>query len=138
MSAGPRLFIDSSVLIRYFAGDDPPRALAAAQLLDASDGPPLVVSTGLVLEVVHVLRTRYGVENPRIAEVLASFLTRENVHVADADRHALVAAIRWSTRASARRIPDAILAAAAEQAGCERIATFDEAFVSPSVPVRLL
>ena len=138
MSPSPRVFVDSSVLIRYFADDDPPRAFAAAQLLDTADELELVVSTGVILEVVHVLRTRYGVENPRIAELLAAFLSRENVRVADADRSRLIAALIWTVRASARRIPDAILAAAAEQAGCERIATFDEAFVSPTVPAHLL
>jgi predicted nucleic acid-binding protein len=30
------------------------------------------------------------------------------------------------------------LAAAAEQAGCDWIATFDEAFTSPTVPSRLI
>jgi len=34
--------------------------------------------------------------------------------------------------------PDAILAATAMQASCDWIATFDEAFASPTVPSRLL
>jgi len=49
-----------------------------------------------------------------------------------------VEALRWSMDSSARRIPDAILSAAAEHAGCEAIATFDQKFASPTVPVRLL
>ena len=51
---------------------------------------------------------------------------------------AVVAAIERTLEHSERRIPDAILAAAAEQAGCAWIATFDESFVSPSVPSRLI
>jgi hypothetical protein len=43
-----------------------------------------------------------------------------------------------SKASSARRIADAVLAAAAEQANCGWIATFDEGFGSPSIPSRLL
>ncbi|HEY5433586.1 MAG TPA: PIN domain-containing protein [Candidatus Limnocylindrales bacterium] len=131
-----RVFCDTSVLIRYFAEDDPPRALAAARLFDSD--ATLVVSTTALLELVHVLRTRYGVMNPRLGEGLISFLTRDSVELVDADQGATVAAIRWSLRVSARRIPDAIIAAAAEHARCDAIATFDERMESPTVPVRLL
>ncbi len=131
-----RIFCDTSVLIRYFADDDPPRAFAAAGLFDSD--ATLVVSTTALLELVHVLRTRYGVTNPVLGEGLISFLTRSNVELVDADRGATVAAIQWSLRVSARRIPDALIAAAAEHAGCDQIATFDELMTSPSVPVRLL
>ncbi len=131
-----RVYCDTSVLIRYFAEDDPPRALAAARLFDSD--ARLVVSTTALLELVHVLRTTYGVTNPRLGEGLISFLTRDRVELVDADQGATVAAIRWSLRASARRIPDAIIAAAAEHARCDAIATFDERMESPTVPVRLL
>jgi predicted nucleic acid-binding protein len=60
------------------------------------------------------------------------------VEVVDADKAHLVAALERSRARSARRISDAILAATAEHAGCDWIATFDEAFSSPSVPSRLI
>ena len=132
----PRLFCDTGVLVRYFAEDDPPRALAAARLVDG--GATLVVSTASIIELIHVLRTDYGIQNPALGEGLIRFLTRESVELVDADQGATVAAIRWSLRASARRIPDAIIAAAAEHARCDAIATFDERMESPTVPVRLL
>lgn len=131
-----RVFCDSSVLIRYFAEDDPPRAFAAAGLIESD--ATLVISTGVILEVVHVLRTKYGIGNPRVGEGLIRFLTREQVELVDADRATAVAGLKWTLRNSARRIPDAIIAAAADHAGCDAIATFDEDFASPSVPVRLL
>jgi predicted nucleic acid-binding protein len=131
-----RVFCDTSVLIRYFADDDPPRAFAAAALFDS--GATVVVSTTALLELVHVLGTRSGITNPVLGEGVISFLTRSNVELIDADLGATVAAIRWSMRVSARRIPDALIAAAAEHAGCDAIATFDERMTSPSVPVRLL
>lgn len=131
-----RVFCDTSLLIRYFAEDDVPRALAAAELIDSD--VTLVVSTGVVLETIHVLGKRHGVSNPVLAELLATFLTRANVELADADRDSTVAAISSTTLVSARRIPDAILAAAAKHARCDLIASFDEKFVSSTVPVRLL
>jgi len=41
-------------------------------------------------------------------------LSRADVELLDADQGATIAAIGWSLRRSARRIPDAIIAAAAE------------------------
>ena len=132
-----RVFCDTSILIRYFAEDDIPRALAASNLLEEPD-VELIVSTGVLIELVHVMRTGHRVTNPTLAELLITFLTREHVQLVDADAATVVASLNWSIQASARRIPDVILAAAAEQAGCDFIASFDETFASPSVPVRLL
>jgi predicted nucleic acid-binding protein len=131
-----RVFLDTSVLIRYLAEDDPPRAFVAASLIDGQS--TIVISTGVLLEALHVLRTAFGATNPALGEALISMLSKRNVELADADAGAVVSAISRTLRVSARRIPDAIVAAAAEQAGCGWIATFDEGFASPSVPSRLL
>jgi predicted nucleic acid-binding protein len=131
-----RIFCDTSVLIRYFVGDDAARSLAAARLVDGDD--TLVVSTAILLEVVHALRTHYGVANPDIAMGLIRFLGQPSVELVDADRASTIAALQRTLQTSARRIPDALLAAAADRAGCAWIATFDEAFRSPTVPVRML
>jgi len=133
---GRRVFCDTSVLIRYFAEDDVPRALAAAELIDSDR--ELVVSTAVLIELIHALRTSHGIANPLIGQMLVQFLSRSNVDLVDADKAAAVAAIFWTQHASARRIPDAILSAAAARAGAEFIATFDERFGSTTVPVRLL
>jgi len=130
-----RVFCDTSVLVRYFVGDDPPRSLAAARLVESD--VTLVVSTAVILELAHVLRHDYGASNPAIGDGLIRFLSQPTVELSDADRAATIAALQWSLRVSARRIPDAVIAAAAERAACDYIATFDEAFQSPSVPVRL-
>lgn len=130
-----RVFLDTSVLIRYLAEDDPPRALAAARLIEGER--TLVISGVVLLEAVHGLRTM-GHSDPDLARALIAFLTRADVELVDADRAHVVGALEWTIRSSARRIPDAILAATAMQAGCAWIATFDEAFASPTVPSRLI
>ncbi|MCY7418940.1 MAG: PIN domain-containing protein [Chloroflexi bacterium] len=131
-----RVFLDTSVLYRYLAEDDPPRACAAATLIESER--TLVVSGVVILETIYALRTTATRQNPELALGLISFLSRANVELVDADRGHVVASLRWTMESSARRIPDAILAASASQAGCDWIATFDEAFASPNVPSRLL
>jgi predicted nucleic acid-binding protein len=131
-----RVFVDTSVLVRYFADDDPARSFAAAGLIDGGD--TVVVSTTALLELVHVLRSDHGIGNPALAEVLIRFLSRANVELADADQAATITGLQWTTRVSARRIPDALIAAAAEHAGCDWIATFDERMASPTVAVRTI
>jgi len=131
-----RVFCDSGVLIRYLAEDDLPRAIAASELIDGQSR--LVISTGVLFETVHVLRTQHGFADPRLATALIELLSRENIELADADAGHVVAGLTWTLRSSSRRIPDAVIAAAATQAGCDWIATFDEAFASPTVPSWLL
>lgn len=131
-----RVFCDTSVLIRYFVEDDIPRAIAAATLIESDTF--LTVSTGVILEAVHVLRTEHGFTNPALAGLLGAFLSRTNIDVADADKVGLIGALYWTELVSARRIADAILVAAAQKAGVDAIATFDQGMRSQSVPVRLL
>ena len=131
-----RVFCDTSVLIRYFAEDDAPRGLAAARLIDSD--ARLFVSTAVLIELIHALRSSHGMTDPTVAGLLVTFLSRANVELVDADKSSVVTAVFWTQNASARRIPDAILTAAAAGAGVDFIATFDERFASPTVPVRLL
>lgn len=130
------VFCDTSVLIRYFAEDDLPRAAAVAGLIDSGRG--LVVSTGVLLETLHVLRTQHGFTDPLLADLFTTFLSHERVSVSDADKAGVLGALAWTRGVSARRVADAIIVAAAERAGVEAIVTFDEAMSSPTVPIRLL
>jgi predicted nucleic acid-binding protein len=124
------------VLLRYLATDDPSRAWAAAGLIDGQR--TLVISGVVVMEAVHGLRSIRLVTDADIVSGLIAFLSRRNVGLVDADKAYVVAALQRTLRVSARRIPDAIIAAAADQARCDWIATFDERFGSPRVPSRLL
>ena len=96
-----RVFVDTGVLIRYFAEDDPPRALAAARLIDSD--ATLVLSTGVLIELVHALRTQHGMVSPAIGNALIRFLSRSNIELSDASRGQVIAALMWSLSTSARR-----------------------------------
>jgi predicted nucleic acid-binding protein len=131
-----RAFVDTSVLTRYFTEDDVPRALAAAQLVESD--VELVISTSVLIELIHSLRTQQSMTNPQLGGLLVRFLSRPNVELVDADKADVISALFWTQNSSARRIPDAIISAAAHRAEVDYIATFDEKLRSPSVPVRLL
>lgn len=110
--------------------------MAASRLVDS--GRELIVSTGVLLETLHVLRTEYGFTNPLLADLFTTFLSHDRVSLSDADKAGVLGALAWTRGVSARRVADAVIVAAAEQAGAEAIVTFDEAMSSPTVPVRLL
>jgi predicted nucleic acid-binding protein len=86
-----RVFLDTSVLVRYLAEDDPPRALAAARLIEG-DGT-VVISGVVLLETMHAMRNNLAHDNPELARGLIRFVTKENVEVVDADKTHLVAAL---------------------------------------------
>lgn len=131
-----RVFVDTSVLTRYFAEDDIPRAVAAAQLVESD--ADLVISTGVLIELIHSLRTQQTLTNPQLGELLIRFLSRANVVLIDAGKADVIGALLWTQNSSARRIPDAIISAAAHHADVDFIATFDEKLRSPLIPVRML
>ena len=58
-----RVFCDTSVLIRYFAEDDPPRAFAAARLID-SDATLVVSTAALLSRSRHA--GKHGSRNPAL------------------------------------------------------------------------
>ena len=135
MTAIRRVFLDTSVLVRYFADDDPPRSFAAAELVDSDIA--LCLSTAVLMETVHVLRTQIGLDNPGLSDLLVAFLTRSNVELEDADKGGAVAALQRARSMSPRRILDALIAEAAVQSGSDSIVAFDRSFPA-SIPVRLL
>lgn len=131
----PIVFLDTSVLLRYLADDDPPRSFAAAKLID--DASVIRLSSVVLTEAVHVLRTDFGLENPALADLLVAFLGRSNVELVDADKGGAIAALQRSRTSSPRRILDSLIAEAALRSGADFIAAFDRSFPAP-IPVRLL
>lgn len=68
--------IDTNVVVRLLANDDPRQAGRAARLLSA--GKVLVPAT-VLLETEWVLRAAYGAERPVIAQALRKFLALPDV-----------------------------------------------------------
>jgi predicted nucleic acid-binding protein len=124
-------FTDSSVLVRYLTDDDPPRARAAAQIVEHDD---LVLTTLILSEVAYVLLTVYRYPRAEIADAMVELLARRNIAVLDADRDETVVALRKS-RSGALSFGDALIIAQMRSSGHDEIYTFDRGFHNQGVRV---
>ena len=115
--------VDTSVLVRYLVGTPEEEGRRAAQLIDGSE--TIGVSVVALAECAHVLRTRYGIEQRAIIDVLIDLVQRENVRVVDAQADILIAMLVRARSMPGRPIPDAMIVAAMAAADAVPLATFD-------------
>jgi len=126
--------LDSSALLRYLLTDD--RAMADRVDVALSGSEPVGISTPVLLEVVHVLRgASYRRENPTLADAIIDFIGHQNVVLTDLDADLAAAAVTAVRHLSPRHIADALISAAARQAGARQLLTADQTFASQLVPV---
>lgn len=113
-------FLDTNVLVRYFTGDPPAQARAAAEFLARAD--ELLVPDLVVAELVYVLESFYEVERERVAELVRAVLAFPAVIVVDA---ALLLRAVEVYEVNRLDFADAYLVASAEASGVGAIASFD-------------
>ena len=112
--------IDTNVLVRFLAGDDPHQSPKARALVEAGD---ILVPLTVMLEAERVLRSVYGHKGPQVAAALRAFAGLSGLAVEAPER--LAAAL---DRAEAGMdFADALHLGGA--AGCEALLTFDRRFV---------
>jgi predicted nucleic acid-binding protein len=114
---------DTSVLVRYLVGTPTDQARRAAALIDGDE--EIGVSPVALAECAHVLRTQYGVEQADVIEGLIGLLQRENVRLLGGRTDIVVEALVHARALPGRPIPDALIVAAAKEAGAATLATFD-------------
>lgn len=114
---------DTSVLVRYLVGTPTDQARRAAVLVDGDE--EIGVSPVALAECAHVLRTQYGVEQADIVEGLIGLVQRENVRILGGRTDIVVEALVRARALPGRPIPDALIVAAAQEAGAATLATFD-------------
>lgn len=120
--------IDTNVLVRVLAGDDPEQSPKARALVEAGD---LLVPLTVMLEAEWVLRSVYGHAGPQVASALRAFAGLPGVSVEAPER--LATAL---DRAEAGMdFADALHLGAAE--GCEALLTFDRRFVKSARSLRI-
>lgn len=119
-----RLFVDTNVFLRFLTNDDLGQSDQAAGLFrDAAGGHVrLVTGPPVLFELVWTLRRAYKVPRERSIEILAGLLTVEGLELVD--RAVVVSAVERA-RASSQEFADAYIAAAADAAGVDAIATFN-------------
>lgn len=115
--------LDTNVLVRYLAQDDPAQTPLATRLIESltTDNPGFVSQVVLV-ETVWVLESCYAVEAARIAQVLETLLHVETLIVDEAE--VVWRALRQFKQAGGD-LADALVATLAQRAGCDTVYSFD-------------
>lgn len=115
--------LDTNVLVRDLAQDDPKQARLATDLIESlTADKPGFVSQVVLVETVWVLESCYAADAGRIAEVVETLAHVESLVVDEAD--VVWRALRQFKQAGGD-LTDALVAALAGRAGCDTVYTFD-------------
>jgi predicted nucleic-acid-binding protein len=115
--------LDTNVLVRYIAQDDPGQAAVATRLIEGFTAEaPGFVSTVTLVETVWVLARAYRAPKAAIAAVIEGLLRARELAVENAEAHYRALA---AFQASPADYADALIAEAGNRAGCNETVTFD-------------
>ena len=120
--------IDSNVLVRYLAQDEPTQSARATRLIERelTEKQPGFISIVVLLELWWVLKRLYRATSAELKLTVEDLLaTRQFVLE---QRGAVIRALK-TLDAGAGDIADALIVELAQAAGCERVVTFDKAAV---------
>jgi predicted nucleic-acid-binding protein len=115
--------LDTNILVRFFAKDDPlqtPKARAVLSSLTTTE--PGWVGVATILELVWVMTSSIGVGRDAVVQILAELLTRDTIVV---ERAETIEKALYRYRRSRADFADCFIAASAKEAGCRRTVTFD-------------
>jgi predicted nucleic-acid-binding protein len=116
--------IDTNIVIRLLARDDPVQFEAATRLVEsARDSEPLVVNAVVVAESMWVLEKRYGLESERSRPLMAQVLCSLEFSVLEQ-----MSCENWFGwfQSTHRNFSDVIIAAINKENGCSHTFTFDK------------
>ena len=118
------LGIDTNVLVRLLVRDDPAQFERARRLLkrEAGKGETVLISMLVLLEAEWVLRSRYALAKPKIADALSSLL--DSVELTFEDEPSVEQAL-FVWKDSAAEFADCLINARHRALGCRATATFD-------------
>ena len=117
--------IDTNVLIRYIAQDDPAQSLKATQLIEQQCSPESPGFIGLVVlvEVVWVSESCYAATRQNVADLIRQLLGTKQLIVQSAEL--VWKALRMFEDSNAD-FADCLIERSADAIGCEFTATFDK------------
>jgi predicted nucleic-acid-binding protein len=118
--------LDTNVIVRYLAQDDPRQSAAATRFIERSLSPenPGLITGVTLCEVVWVLAECYGADRARIRAVIEGLLSSKQLVVDEAD--VVWKALRAWT-ASAADFSDALIGQIVGARGGAKTLTFDRA-----------
>lgn len=116
--------LDTNVLVRYFAQDDPKQSWTATEVIERlTEVEQGFVSLVTVMETVWVLTRVYGLSAKDVAKAVERMLQADTLAVQNEQEvFAAVIALRTGRGSFA----DALIGALAAWAGCESTVTFDK------------
>ena len=115
--------LDTNVLVRAFAGDEPRQAAAAIRLLDSSERDSLFVNTVVLVEFAWTMRRAYKWDDDWVRIALNRVVDHPALFIQHRD--SVLEAISNSHGASGG-FADRLIGALNRDAGCETTLTFDK------------
>ena len=120
--------LDTNVLVRYIAQDEPSQAALATKLVEGFTAEaPGFVSTVTLVETVWVLARAYKTAKADILRIVEGLLRARELVIGNAETHYLAL---HQFEATTVDYADAVIGQAGRRAGCEFTATFDRRAVS--------
>jgi predicted nucleic-acid-binding protein len=115
--------LDTNVLVRYIMQDDPKQSRKATQLIEGlSNEKPGFLPLVVVVELVWVLSSSYGLKRDEIADALVLLLRSKELVV---DRADLVLQAQRRFAKGGADFADCLIERIAYAQGCEATMTFD-------------
>ena len=116
--------LDTNVLVRYLAQDDPVQSPAATELIEGrlSEAEPGFVSVIAMAETAWVLERAYGLADSAIAAALERVLQAECL-IVESEQEAFTAMI--AVKEGRGSFADALIGTLGAKAGCSHTVTFD-------------
>jgi predicted nucleic-acid-binding protein len=118
--------IDTNVLVRYLAQDDPAQSARATRLIESelSERQPGFIGVIVLVETCWVLKRLYGASVSELRDTVRDLLDARQLVV---ERREAVALALVRLGEVSGDLADALILGAAEAAGGERTVTFDKA-----------
>jgi predicted nucleic-acid-binding protein len=116
--------LDTNVLVRYLAQDDPAQSARATEIIEGrlSDQNPGFVSVVAMAETVWVLERAYGLSDEDLVAAIERTL-QADVLVIDSEQEVFAAMVALEEGRGS--FPDALIGALGAKAGCSATLTFD-------------
>ena len=117
--------LDTNVIVRYIMQDDPKQAAKATEIVEALTAEdPGFVPVVVLIELVWVLSSCFGLVRSEIAEALDGLLRTKEIAVEGAE-------VAWRAlrmfRDGSADFADCLIERSASAAGCSQTMTFDKA-----------
>jgi predicted nucleic-acid-binding protein len=116
--------LDTNVLVRYLTQDDPDQAARATQVVEQelTENTPGFIGLVVLVETVWVLQRLYRASAEEIRETVTDLLGSRTIVVENRD---VVTRALALSRQNSSGFADAIIAASAFNAGCDKVISFD-------------